>query len=155
MEGKSMGDLTVRAVLGYAIEKELEARERYTQMAEKAEKDTTRELFLRLAGMEKEHEEKLRGMTERDVADYRLENVPDLHVGEKLGKRDFHSDMTMIDALALAIKAEEAAKNLYLDAARELPEGSDMKIFAVLAEEEMQHKLDLEREYRQLKSECQ
>jgi len=150
-----MGDLTVRAVLSYAIEKEIEAQQRYSHMAQKAEKEKARQMFLRLVDMEKTHEEKLREMTERDIADYRLENVPDLHVSERIGERDFHPDMTMTDALALAIKAEEAAVNVYLDAARELPEGDDMKVFAVLAQEEMQHKLDLEAEYRRLKPECE
>ena len=149
-----MGDLTVRAVLNYGIEKEVEAQQRYAQMAGKAERESTKELFLRLAGIEKSHEEKLRGMTEKDVADYRLESVADLHVSEKIGEREFSPDMTTVDALALAIKMEEEAVNLYLDAARELPEGDDKKVFAVLAQEEKQHKLDLETEYRNLKAEC-
>jgi rubrerythrin len=149
-----MGDITVRAVLDYAIEKEMEAQQRYARMAQKAEKVKARKMFLRLEGMEKSHEEKLRAMTERDIANYRLENVPDLHVSERMSQRDFHPDMTMTDALALAIKAEEAAVNIYLDAARELPEGEDMKVFAVLAQEEMQHKLDLETDYRRLKPGC-
>ncbi len=150
-----MGDLTVRAILSYAIEKEVEAQQRYEQMAKMAENETTKELFLRLASMEKSHEEELRGMTEKDVADYRLENVPDLHVSEKIGERVFNPDMSITDALALAIKAEEKAANLYLDAARELPEGDDKKVFAVLVQEEEQHKLDLETEYRRLKPKCQ
>jgi len=149
-----MGDLTIRAVLSYAIEKEIEAQQRYTQMAEKAENEATKSLFLRLANMEKNHEEKLRSMSEKDIAGYHLENVPDMHVSEKIGKREFSPDMKIIDALALAIKAEEKAINLYLDAARELPEGDDKKVFAVLAQEEKQHKLDLENEYRQIKTEC-
>jgi rubrerythrin len=150
-----MGDLTIRAVLSYAIEKEIEAQQRYAQMAEKAEKEATRNLFLRLVDMERSHEEKLRGMNEKDVADYRLENVPELHVSEKIGEREFRPDMKIMDALALAIKTEEMSVNLYLDAARELPEGDDKKVFAMLAQEEKQHKLDLEKEYKQFKSECQ
>ena len=149
-----MGDLTIRAVLNYAIEKEIEAQQRYAQMAEKVEKDTTKSLFLRLADMEKSHEEKLRSMTEKDITDFRLQSIPELHVSEKIGEREFSPDMEMLDALALAIKAEEMAVNLYLDAARELPEGDDKKVFAVLAQEEKQHKLDLETEYRELKTEC-
>ena len=58
------------------------------------------------------------------------------------------------DRVGTLLKAEEMAVNLYLDAARELPEGDDKKVFAVLAQEEKQHKLDLETEYRELKTEC-
>lgn len=150
-----MEDLTIRAVLDYAIEKEIEALERYMRMAEMAEGERTKKLFLRLAGMEEGHKDKLRGMSARDVATYRLKNIPDLHVSEKMGEREFSPDMKLLDAIGLAIKAEEAALQLYLDAAREIPEGDDKKVFAVLAQEEKQHKLDLETEYRELQSDQQ
>ena len=146
-----MEDITVRAVLGYAVEKEMEAQERYTEMAGMAERETTKELFLRLAGMEGEHKEKLQAMSTRDIGDYRLENVPDLFVSEKLGEREFSPGMGVLEAIALAIKAEESSMNLYLDAARGIPEGDDKKIFAVLAQEEKEHKLLLETEYEELK----
>ena len=153
-EGENMEDITVRVVIDYSIEKEIEAQSRYMHMAQIAQKEKTKKLFLRLANMEEGHKDKLRGMTARDVAGYRLKDVPDLHIGEKLSDREFTTDMGLLDAMALAIQAEERAEKLYLDAARGIPEGEDKKIFAVLAQEEKQHKLDLETEYRELRGEC-
>jgi rubrerythrin len=147
-----MEDITVRAVLDYAIEKEIEAQTRYMQMAGVAQKESTKKLFLRLANMEESHKDKLRSLSARDVATYKLQSVPDLQVAEKMGVKEFKPDMNMLDAIALAIKAEEAALELYLEAAKGIPEGEDKKVFAVLAQEEKQHKLDLETEYRELQS---
>ena len=48
-----MGDLTVRMVLDYAIEKEKEAQRYYLQMAEMAGRSKTVELFRKLADMER------------------------------------------------------------------------------------------------------
>ena len=146
-----MEDITARAVLDYAITKEVEAHKRYTEMAGMAEKQATKLLFEQLAEMEAGHRDKLQEMTTKDIADYRLENVPDLLVGEKMGEREFEPCMGFMEALALAIKAEESAVNLYLDAARGIPEGDDKKVFAVLAQEEKEHKLMLETEYERQK----
>jgi rubrerythrin len=146
-----MEDLTIRAVLDYAIEKEIEAQNRYTQMAQAAKKQRTKKLFLELAKTEASHKERLRAMSTRDVASYRLKEIRDLHITDKYAEREFSPDMDMLDALLLAIQAEEKSEQLYLDAARGIPEGEDKKVFAVLAQEEQQHKLDLETEFKQLK----
>lgn len=149
-----MEDITVRAVIDYSIEKEIEAQSRYMHMAQIAQKEKIKKLFLKLANIEEGHKDKLRSMTARDVAGYRLKDVPDLRIGEKLCDKEFTPDMKLLDAMTLAIKAEERAEKLYLDAARGIPEGEDKKVFAVLAQEEKQHRLDLEMEYRELRGEC-
>ncbi len=147
-----MGDLTVRAILGYAIEKEMEAQQRYAKMAQVSEREKTRKLFERLVETEKEHEAKLRAMTEMNVAMYKLDKTPGLHVAEELGEVEFGPGMKLLDAIGLAVKHEEASVNLYREAARQIPEGPDSKVFDVLAQEEEQHKFELEMEYRELES---
>jgi len=60
--------------------------------------------------------------------------------------------MSYKDLLTLAMKREESSHALYTDLIRQGDDPSVQKLFQVLAQEELKHKLKLEKEYDDLLS---
>ena len=134
-------------VLAFAIEKEEEAAAFYQEAGQKAEKPHMKEAFRSMAREEQKHKELLSNLDVGKVADKKIENVPDLKIGDFLVDVEYNPDMGYQDILILAMKREKKAFQLYTNIADKTDDPDMKKLFQVLAQEEAKHKLKLETEY--------
>ncbi len=136
-----------KEIITFAIRKEAEAYNLYTTYSQLAKSPDAKLMFQELAKEEQKHREVLEGVEKKDVSEYKLEEIPDLKIGDFVDEEEFSSDMDYASALRLAIKREENALKLY----NHMAEGTDdpelKKLFSALAQEESKHKLRLESEY--------
>jgi len=137
----------MRKIMDFALEKERNAERFYRKWAGRAEPDDLRELLTRLALEERAHAEKLAGVKPEDLIS-EGSAPPDFHLSDELDDVEPSSDLSLIDALKLAIKREEKAISLYEFLRRS---GRDAApLFAALVEEERRHKHALEERYARL-----
>ncbi len=131
-------------ILDRAIKGEIEAAQFYAEVAEKSENDYIKELFLSFSQEEKRHREILEGFRNDPSVAISFEKVPDFHIAETVEEPSLSIDMTPVDAIALAMKKEEAAMRQYTELA-ELSNNADRKkLFYELAAMEREHKNKME-----------
>ena len=136
---------SVDEILEFAIAREVEANQLYTYMAGRMENPEMRKVCEDFAKEELEHKAKLelevmkRGevVHDFDISNYMLD------VGNKM-------DMDYKELLVLAIKKEEISVDLYTDLAAVVKDKESHEALLSLAEEETEHKLRFENEYRSL-----
>lgn len=138
---------SVEDILDFAIERETEAHDFYTELAERMDRPEMREIFEGFAIEELGHKAKLEAVKEGELTIGDEDEPPSLEIADYVVDVEPTSDMSYADALVLAMKKEKAAYRLYLDlsAVAELEEFTDM--FLALAGEEAMHKLRFELEY--------
>ena len=138
---------TVDDILDFAIEKEQEAVDFYTNLAERSEHAEMKSVFQDFANEEKGHKSKL----ERVKTTGELAGAPgkvlDLKIGDYLVDVEPTPDMDYQDALIVAIKREAAAYNLYWDLAAATGDLNVRTLMEGLAKEEARHKLRFETLY--------
>jgi len=139
---------TYNEIIAFAIDKEQEAVELYSDLANRAQSPSGKILFKELADMERGHKTKLEKLDIRYFSSQDLKPPEDLKIADYLVDVELTPDATYQDIVLFAAKREKAAFDLYTDLARiytTIP--VIKKIFDVLAQEEAYHKLKLEREY--------
>ncbi|MBN1858407.1 ferritin family protein [Candidatus Bipolaricaulota bacterium] len=137
----------IRKALDFAMAKEREAQAFYLAWSEKVRSPAIRILFTELAQAERGHEDMLRSVSV-DQLPATTEPVFDLGLAEILVEAPASPDMTLQQALALAMKREEGSVALYT---RLMTFGGPAQaVFNALADEERRHKLLLEREYEEI-----
>ncbi len=135
-------------IIQFAIDKEQEAIDLYTDMSKRTTTSSGKILFNELADMEKGHKSKLENLDMDYFLSQEIRPVTDLKIADYLINVSLTPDATYQDILLYAAKREKAAFNLYTDLAHAYSPMPDIKkIFEVLAQEEAAHKLKLEREY--------
>lgn len=139
---------TYNEIIAFAIDKEQEAVDLYSDLANRAQSPSGKILFKELADMEKGHKTKLQKLDMEYFSSQELKQPEDLKIADYLVDVELSPDSTYQDIVLFAAKREKAAFDLYSDLARiytSIP--AVKKIFDVLAQEEAYHKLKLEREY--------
>jgi len=144
-----MEEKEFKEVITFAIRKEAEAYNLYTTYGELAKSPEAKAMFRELAQQELRHREILEGVEKKDVAEYKLKDIPDLKIGDFVEEEKFSPDMDYASVLRLAIKREEFSVRLYSLMAEKAEDPELNKLFSVLAQEESKHKLRLETEYDQ------
>ncbi len=144
MNFESMDD-----ILAYAIGKEKEAVQFYTDLAGKENFKSVKETFEGFAGEEEKHVQLLQGLSsdKSKVEDYELKAVPDLKISDYLVETEYKEGMFMQDILRIAMKREEVAVKLYTDLATKTDNAEIVKVLNILSQEEAKHKLILETMY--------
>jgi len=136
-------DLTLPEVLAIAIKAEINAQELYRLMASRIVNSAVQEKFLHLALQEQKHEEIL-------TAKYQEATQGEKPVLPKIGRSEvenkIYEDYSHTAALKLALQAEEAAANFYLEAAKTARDVNGRFMFEYLANFERGHKVILEDE---------
>ena len=134
-------------ILDFAIGKEEEAAEFYTELAGKMENKPMKETFLAYAQEEKGHKAKLQAV--KDGKEFALEakNIMDLKIGDYLIDVEPAPGISYQQALIIAMKAEKAAFKMYHDLAEKTDNPKLKDLFMTLAQEEAKHKLRFEIEY--------
>jgi rubrerythrin len=134
-------------VLDYAIHREEEAAAFYERLAERAERESMRRIFLEFAGEEKGHRAKLMAVKKGQKLQVSRREIRDLKIADYLADVDPEEELDYQQALVLAMKAEKEAYRLYLTLADSAEETSLRELFLDLAQEEAKHKLRFEIEY--------
>jgi rubrerythrin len=139
---------TYNEIIAFAIDKEQEAVELYSDLAGSAQSPSGKILFKELADMERGHKSKLEKLDMQYFSSQKIKAPLDLKIADYLVDVELTPDSTYQDIVLFAAKREKAAFDLYTDLARIYSTIPDIKkIFDVLAQEEAYHKLKLEREY--------
>lgn len=138
---------SVEKILDYAIEKEQDASDFYTQLSEKMQQQYMKDVFAGFAGEEQGHKTKLIGIKDGHLMQPAEKKIMDLKIGDNLVDVELRADLDYQDALILAMKAEKAAFKLYHDLASATDDQNLRKVLLGLAQEEAKHKLRFEIEY--------
>ena len=135
----------MRKALDFAIAKEQEAEAFYKEWSAKAKQPAVQALFAELAGIEYGHMEILSKITPEEMVGSANADVTKLALSDLLVDVSATPNLTLQDAMIVAMKREEGAVKLY----RRLAEmnGEAKSLFEALAKEEGRHKAKLEMEY--------
>jgi len=138
---------SVDSILDFAIEKEEDAYQFYTDLAGKMQRPHMKKIFEQFAREEKGHKAKLQAVKEGKLLMPAAQKVIDLKIGDNLVDVEFDAEIDYQQALILAMKAEKAAYKLYNDLAGATDDQNLRATFLTLAQEEAKHKLRFEIEY--------
>ncbi|MFH1144774.1 MAG: ferritin family protein [Candidatus Eisenbacteria bacterium] len=141
------GGTRIEEILDYAIEKEQEAVDFYTKMADRVSSSAMKAVFKQFAGEERGHKAKLQGVKGGKNKLTVSGKVPNMALGDYLVAEDAGPDISYQDALILAMKREKASYRLYTDLAKEVQVPEIRELLLALAQEEARHKLRFEVEY--------
>ncbi|MBI5326570.1 MAG: ferritin family protein [Ignavibacteriae bacterium] len=142
-----MNKETFNDIIKFAIERELEAAIFYKDMANKTKLEANIVLFLELEKMEMGHAETLKKFKNEGWEKLDLPGIPDLKISDYMETPDVNDGMTYQEAIVLAMKREKASAKLYTDLAKEFSDNEAKNLFLRLANEESNHKFQLESLY--------
>lgn len=136
-----------KKILAMAIENEIEAAEFYQGVYEKTGSASLKSIFGELAEEERKHQGMLQGCLDNDSRPLKFKSSPDYKVAETVEMPKLSMGMKPVDAIALAMKKEEEAMNLYLKFAGTSDDVQQKEMFENLARMEQSHKVNLENLY--------
>lgn len=143
-----MNLIQYKGIIAQAVEAELEAHQFYRAVSEKTEDAFLKELFGALAKEELEHKELLESyLVEDTVKRLSFETTDDYQIAETVDKPKLSLDMKPAEAVALAMKEEQEAMELYTHLANASADPEQKDIFIKLAKMEQGHKTKLEAVY--------
>ncbi|MEW5923432.1 MAG: ferritin family protein [Candidatus Zixiibacteriota bacterium] len=139
---------SIDKVLDFAIEKEQDAADFYTDLAARMEKKNMREIFEQFALEEKSHKAKLQQVKggKLDLSPVN-QKIMDLKIAETMPDIDPDSKFDYQQTLIVAMNNEKASYRLYTDLAGMIDDPSVKQLFLGLAQEEAKHKLRFEIAY--------
>jgi len=135
----------MRKALDFAIAKEQEAEAFYKEWSAKAKQPAVQALFAELAGIEHGHMEILSKITPEEMVGSADADVTKLALSDLLVDVRASPNLTLQEAMIVAMKREEGAVKLYTRLAE--MNGEAKSLFEALAKEEGRHKAKLEIEY--------
>lgn len=141
---------SIEEILEFAISKEQASVQFYKDLASQMNDAATRSLFETLIRNEQNHIDSLQLELNKLGHTVKLEEnaAPSVYLWEeRLEMDDRARQMGFIDALVLGIQKERAAFRLYAQILGVTKNEQFAKVFMELAEEEMRHVIQLEREY--------
>lgn len=134
-------------ILDFAIEKEHEAIEFYLNLQKIVNDPASKAVLHDLEMMERSHVQILQKITPNQIQMFSEEKIANLQISDYMVDIEPNSEMTFQEVLAIAMKREESAKNLYLTLANDTNDESLKAMFTKLSTEEAKHKLQLETLY--------
>lgn len=137
---------SVNDVLDFAIAREVEAYDFYSNLAKRVNKPEIRKTIEDFAIDELQHRLKLEAVKDQK---YQMEpeEIGSLDIADLAEPVTPTADMDYLKAVRFAMKKEKEAFRLYWDLARKVREDKLTEIFSLLAQEEAKHKLHFEIEY--------
>ncbi|MCG6910263.1 MAG: ferritin family protein [Deltaproteobacteria bacterium] len=131
-------------VIKFAMANEVEAEKFYTNAAAKLRPPHLKQMFTLFAEEERRHREILKGIYVSNRIDQYFDEKADYKVAETVDEPELSIDMKPADAIALAMKKEEAAMLQYTELAEECPDPDKKEVFLDLAAMERGHKRKME-----------
>ena len=141
---------TVEEIVEYALGKEKEAVEFYTELSQNETFAAAKTTFEQFANEEKKHVKLLEdlGNDKVKIGEYKFEWVPDMKRSDYMVDVAYEPGMHYTDILRLAMKREEKALQLYNELAEKAADKQDfVNVFKMLCQEEAKHKQILETIY--------
>ncbi len=135
-----------KKTLIFAVEKEIEAYDFYQGVCNQTADSNLKALFQELADEEKKHRKLLEGLLVRPRPLY-FDETKDYKVSETVDKPKLTLEMKPVDAMALAMKNEEEAMQMYSKLADASGEPEQKDLFRSLSAMELSHKRKLEDVY--------
>lgn len=140
-----MDKQTYQSILDDAIQGEIEAQHFYQQVAQKVQDGHLKEMFTIFAQEELKHQKILEGFHNRADMAIHFASVPDYHISETVDNpTELSISMKPADAIALAMKKEEAAMQHYTQLAEACNDDAQRNVFLELAAMERGHKSKME-----------
>jgi rubrerythrin len=144
---KSVTCRTVRGVLQFAIQGEIEAAKSYGEMARKTKTPGLKTMLLELQSEEQNHEKLLEDLAAGKVIPLPTGEIEDLRISDYLIEEPLDEGSSLQDLLVFAAKKEAKAVELYTRLLGECPLPEQKSLFEFLIRQEKSHKLKLEKEY--------
>jgi rubrerythrin len=135
-----------KRVISMAVENEIEAYDFYTAVGEKVNDPNLKSIFKSLADEEKKHRNFLQGLLSQSKP-LCFDETKDYKIAETVDKPKLSLGMKPADAIALAMKNEEEAMNMYTELAGSSADKEQKEMFESLARMEQGHKVKLEGMY--------
>jgi rubrerythrin len=132
-----------KQIIKFAISNEIEAYEFYKGVSDKTKDAGLKRTFADLADEEKKHRLFLEGFTSGKTQMH-FDESKDYKVSQTIEKPKLSLSMKPADAIALAVKNEEEAMDMYTKMASCSIDVEQMKMFQSLANMEQGHKVKLE-----------
>lgn len=140
---------SVDEIIAYAIEKEKEAVDFYTEISENESLQGVRKTFEDFANEEKKHVKMLEdlGGNKEKIAEYEFKWIPDMKRSDYMVDITYEKGMHYTEILRLAMKREEKSLQLYNELASKADKSEFVTLFKILSQEEAKHKNILETIY--------
>lgn len=138
---------TFEEIIDYAIEKELDEIEFYSEIANRMDRKNVKSLFRNIALEKTARMLRLEKMKDSKYG-LDLDDIQDMKIaGSLLDVDETKNDLSYQDALIIAMKKEKAKFKFYLNMAENAENKECKDAFMVLANEEARQKLRFEIEY--------
>ena len=134
----------LKEIIQFAVDNEVDAYEFYRDAAERLEEEGLKETFKDLAEEELEHKKFLEDFLISKTDEINIKAEADYKVAETVEKPPLEADMSFADAIALAMKNEEEAMDMYQQLADACIDQKEKDIFLGLRDMEKMHKTRLE-----------
>ncbi len=134
-------------ILQFAINREQESVELYSNLSETARNPEMKNVFLTFSNEERAHKKRLENIRISRQFNFTSQQVRDIKIGDYLIDIVPHEGMSYQEVLIVAMKKEKAAFHLYTDLAEMVSDQLLRSLFLSLAQEESKHKLRFELEY--------
>lgn len=132
-----------RKIITFAISNEIEAFDFYNGVSGKTKDNNLKRIFTELAEEEKKHRLLLEGFSSSPKFMH-FDEAKDYKVSQTIDKPRLSLTMKPADAIALAVKKEEEAMDMYAQMAACSTSDEQKKMFQSLANMEQGHKVKLE-----------
>ena len=142
-----MDEKRFREVIQFAIEREIESMNFYTRASQRVKLSGTKELFEDFARQEEKHKQKLEAYRQGKIVLAKIQSIPDLKISDYLVDTELTPQSSYADILRVAMKREERSVKLYTDLKEKNEDKGLVELFTFLVQEEMKHKLYLEKLY--------
>lgn len=136
-----------KAILKMAVRNEVEAYEFYKDAACKIKDPVLKDTFEELAGEEQKHKLLLEGYLAHDGQKMQFKQESDYKVAESIDAQPLTTDIAFKDAIAIAMKKEQEAMDMYHGFAENSETAEQKQTFSELAKMEQGHKTRLEEIY--------
>ena len=132
-----------KKIINFAIDNEIEAYDFYKEVSDTVKDAGLKKIFAELAQEEAGHRKLLQGLAS-GKGEMRFDETKDYKISESIEKPKLSLNMKPVDAIALAIKNEEEAMDMYTQLAVVSSKDEQKKMFQSLAKMEQGHKVKLE-----------
>ncbi len=145
MTGQEREGLTSLEALGVAIRAEMDSRDVYRELAERADDPLIRRRFELLSAEEEQHLAYLNERYAELAGDVPLK-LPPSQLPREMATTEQRRHQSMVQVLDMAIEEERSARKFYLAAARHSDDLSGQAMFRFLADMEYKHWMSLSEE---------
>ena len=142
-----MEEKQFKEMIQFAIGREIDSFNFYSQANKMVKPSGTKELFLDFMRQEEGHKKKLEGVLAGKVDAAKIEKVPDLKISDYMVDAELRPDIPYADILRIAMKREERSVKLYTDLKERNQDATLNNLFTFLVQEESKHKYALEKIY--------